>query len=197
MLTKKQLQVLRFISDYRDKEGIAPSYREIADHLGTQSVGSITKYIKALEKSGHIERKHYRSRALAVVNAEKPEGLPLVGKIAAGKPIMAFENIERIDIEQFLTPAQGCFLLKVQGESMRDAGIMEGDYVLVKPSNSAKNGQIVVALVDGFDATLKRFHQEDSRIRLVPENKQMQVMTYPAERVVIQGIVVGQIRKYA
>lgn len=199
MLTKKQHQVFRFIQQYTSKNEISPSLDEIAEALGTTSRGSVLSHIKGLEQKGYISREPNRSRSFKVIHAQEAAddiGLPLVGKIAAGKPIQAFEQVERIDLNHFLNPKQSCFLLQVKGESMVGCGILEGDYVVIDPTLEARNGQIVVALVDGYEATLKRLRKEGRTVTLVPENIHMQPMTYDASRVVIQGVMVGQLRSY-
>lgn len=200
MLTKKQHAVYQFIVDHVNQHGYSPSYEEIANGIGTSSRGSVLKHIKALEEAELIERKENTNRSIRLVHnpeVEAPMGVPLVGKIAAGRPIMAFEHVERVDLNHFFSHGKPAFLLVVQGDSMKDGGIYEGDYVLIQPSQTARDGQIVVALVDGYDTTLKRFHHNGrGTITLVPENNNMQPMTYPEERVQIQGIMIALIRRH-
>ncbi|MDF2691395.1 MAG: repressor LexA [Gammaproteobacteria bacterium] len=200
MLTKKQYQVLKVIDHYIKQHGYAPTYEEIANAIGVTAKGPITKYIKTLEEQGYLERMPNMARALRLKKA-LPEleqnGFPLVGKIAAGKPIMAFENIEHVDLNQHLAGRNKRYFLEVQGESMRDIGILPGDWVLIQAQQIANNNDIVVALVDGYEATLKRFRRDDSKtVSLIPENKEMQAMTFPADQVQIQGILVAQLRHY-
>lgn len=200
MLTKKQYEVLEFISQYTQTHGFAPTYEEIAQGIGTRSKGSMTKHISALADKGYIQRNPDRARSIQIVKtpeASNDEGIPLVGKIAAGKPILAYENIDRIDLNKYLTTNQTCFLLEVHGESMKDCGIFDGDLVLIQAQSTARNGQIVIALVDGYEATLKRYRlNNDSTVTLIPENRNMSPMTYSAQHVVIQGILIAQIRRY-
>ncbi len=199
MLTKKQHEVYQFIVDYINEYGYSPSYGEIAGGIGTSSRGSVLKHVKALEEAGVIERKENINRSIRLVHnpqMQEPVGVPLVGKIAAGKPIMAFEHVEHVDLNCFFSQGKPAFLLVVQGDSMKDGGIYEGDYVLIQPSQTARDGQIVVALVDGYDTTLKRFyHSTQGTVTLIPENKTMQPMTYSQERVQIQGIMIALIRR--
>ena len=200
MLTKKQKEVLRYIEEYIHENQYAPSYDEIALGIGTRSKGSVLKHIRALEEAGVLKRKENTGRSIRLLKTEshsQNEGIPLVGKIAAGKPIMAFEHVERVDLNTLFSDGSPSFLLVVDGDSMKDGGIYEGDFVLIKPSQTARDGQIVVALVDGYDATLKRFHRNnDNTITLVPENRDMQPMTFPAERIQIQGIMIALIRRH-
>lgn len=183
MLTKKQHEVYQFIVDHVKQHGYSPSYEEIAIGIGTSSRGSVLKHIKALEEADLIERKENTNRSIRLLHEadiETSNGVPLVGKIAAGKPIMAFEHVERVDLNHFFSQGKPTFLLVVQGDSMKDGGIYEGDYVLIQPSQTARDGQIVVALVDGYDTTLKRFHHNGrGTVALIPENSNMQPMTYP------------------
>jgi repressor LexA len=200
MLTKKQYQVLKVIDHYIKQHGYAPTYEEIANAIGVTAKGPITKYIKILEEQGYLERMPNMARALRLKKAP-PEleqtGFPLVGKIAAGKPIMAFENIEQIDLNQHFSSRNKRYFLEVQGESMKDIGILPGDWVLIQSEQTANNNDIVVALVDGYEATLKRFKRNnDKTITLIPENKEMEPMTFPAHQVQIQGVLVAQIRHY-
>ena len=203
MLTQKQHQVLTFITRFTQTKGYAPSYEEIATGIGTRSRGSISKHIQSLIEKGYVEKNPDKIRSLNLVKRAEQDaihqetGIPLVGKIAAGRPIMAFENRDRIDLHQYLAKDPHCFLLEVVGESMIGCGIFEGDLVLIQPQQTARNGQIVVALVDGVEATLKRYRQNPDRtISLIPENPSMAPMVFPHHRVAVQGILVAQIRKY-
>ena len=173
----------------------------MAQSLGTTSRGSVLKHIQALEEKGYIERESHKARTYRILQSphasQNDNTLPLVGQIAAGKPIVAFENIEHIDLNSLLNPGHNCFLLQVKGDSMIGIGIMEDDYVLIEPSQVARNGQVVVAIVDGYDATLKRYrHNGNGTISLIPENVNMEPMIYPEERVMIQGVMIGQVRRY-
>ena len=198
MLTPKQQKVLSFIEHYQAKKHYAPSLEEIAHALGTTSRGSVLKHVRALEDKGLLTRESGKSRSCQVVQPlPEQAGLPLVGKIAAGQPIAAIENIEYIDLYSFLSPSSKAYLLEVKGDSMMGIGILEGDFVLVEPAQTARNGQVVVAIVDGCEATLKRFRNHgNGTISLLPENHTMSPMVYEADRVAIQGIMIGQIRKY-
>ena len=204
MLTLKQHQVFKFIQTYHREYGYAPTYREIAQHLQVQTTGSIRKYIKALTNKGYIENCPHHARGIRITqsytndqNINSDDDLPLVGKIAAGKPMMAFECIEHINLNTHLKTHPQCYILEVQGNSMKDAGILEGDWVIIKPQSFANNGDIAVALIHGYETTLKRFlNTQDGSITLIPENKTMEAMTFPSDQVQIQGIVMAQLRRY-
>jgi len=200
MLTERQQATYRFIHDYHLRHGYAPKLAEIAVGIGIRSKGVVHRYLKAIAEEGLIELHPYRHRGIRVVACpENPAGgstLPLVGKIAAGQPIEAIPDHNTFDLSAFfLGPNR--FVLKVQGDSMIDAGILEGDMVVVEQRDGARNGDIVVALIDKDEATLKHLQQnKDGTVTLLPANQTMQPMNYAAERIQIQGVVVGQMRSY-
>lgn len=199
MLTKKQYEVLRYIQSYIGENGYAPTYSEIADGIGVKAKGPITKHIDALEAQGYLQREANASRGLTLCEkgALNEDTFPLVGRIAAGLPLEAFEDIEQIDLNQHFSGQQERFLLQVHGDSMQDAGILNDDWVLIEKCANAQNGDIIVALVDNQETTLKRlFKTQDGRITLIPENQSMQPFVYPADRVQIQGVLVAQMRTY-
>jgi repressor LexA len=204
-ITRRQRQVYDFISDFVQKHGYSPSFEEIGEGLGLNSLATVHKHITNLEKKGLLTRDYNRSRSIDLL---PPKGrlklamavnttmvLPLLGRIAAGQPIEAVENPQTISLADFVRSKE-VFVLEVRGESMQDEHILDGDYVLVEKSKTAHNGDIVVALVDGTDATLKRFYRENDRIRLQPSNAAMQPIIVPAAAVQIQGRVIGVLRKY-
>ena len=210
-LTRRQKQVYDFISGFVDAHGYSPSYEEIAEGLGLSSLATVHKHISNLEQKGLLRRDYNRSRsidllkprgrmkqALAVAAAAAAEAgfsLPLLGRIAAGQPLEALENPESISLSDF-TRSKDVYVLQVNGESMQDEHIVNGDYVLVEKANVARDGEIVVALVGGSDATLKRIYVEGNRVRLQPSNAAMQPSIVPAATVQIQGRVIGVLRKY-
>ncbi len=195
MLTRKQQQSYQFICDYLAEHGYSPSLDEISLALGTRSKTSAFNYVRELEAAGLIRLASGRKRNIELVERSSTS-LPLVGKIAAGQPIEAIENQDHIDLSQFFMGSNR-FILKVEGESMIEAGIMNGDMVIIKQQQRAQNGDIVVALIDQNEATLKYLqHNQDSSITLKPANRALPTMHYAAERVQIQGIVVGQMRSY-
>ncbi len=201
MLTDRQRQVYDFISRYWQMHGYAPKLREIGEHLDINSRGTVHRYLKALEETGLITVEPDRARGIRLQPAQ-PEAatnvytLPLVGRIAAGLPIEAIPGEDHIDLSEFFVNADR-FVLRVQGDSMIEDGILDGDMVVVEKRNTARNGEIVVALIDREEATLKRIrHNGDDSVTLQPANSQMPPMRYAAERVQIQGVVVGQFRVY-
>ncbi|HTV64345.1 MAG TPA: transcriptional repressor LexA [Bryocella sp.] len=206
-LTRRQKEVYDFISAFVDRHGYSPSYEEIAEGLGLSSLATVHKHITNLEDKQLLRRDYNRSRSIDLlrprgrmkqslaVAAESSMSLPLLGRIAAGRPLEAIENPESISLADF-TRSKEVFVLQVKGESMQDEAILDGDYVLVEKADSARDGEIVVALVDGSDATLKRLYVEGGKVRLQPSNATMQPIIVPAASVQVQGRVIGVLRKY-
>lgn len=192
MLTPKQLQVLNMIRVYYTKNGNSPTIAEIADFLGIKSRGIAHRHVKNLEKAGCIRLlpQRWRNIELSLPDNE----LPIVGKIAAGLPIDAIEDKETVNLaDWFLGP--GRYALKVVGDSMIDEGILDGDIIVCQTAVSARIGQIVVALIDQTQATLKRIDYPDSEhICLIPSNHNHQKQVYHASRITIQGIFIGLLR---
>lgn len=201
MLSRRQQQTYDFIRDYILRHGRGPSIQEVTEGLGLQSRGSVHRYVQALEQAGLIRIESGRHRGIQLSDNALDElapafSLPLVGRIAAGHPIEAIPGEERIDLAEFFV-APNRFVLKVQGESMVEAGILDGDMVVVEQTQSARDGDIVVALIDHEVATLKTlYHNKDGSITLAAANSAMPPFRFPADRVLIQGIVVGQMRSY-
>ena len=206
-LTRRQKQVYDFISGFVDAHGYSPSYEEIAEGLGLSSLATVHKHISNLEEKQLLRRDYNRSRSIDLlkprgrmkqslaVAAESSMSLPLLGRIAAGQPLEAVENPESISLADF-TRSKEVYVLQVKGQSMQDEAILDGDYVLVEKSDAARDGEIVVALVDGTEATLKRIYLEGARVRLQPSNTAMQPIIVPADAVRVQGRVIGVLRKY-
>jgi repressor LexA len=202
-LTRRQRQVYDFIAGFVQAKGYSPSFEEIGGGLGLSSLATVHKHISNLEKKGLLKRDYNRSRSIDVLpprgrmkqTMAAPFSLPLLGRIAAGQPIEAVENPESISLQDF-TGSKDVFVLQVRGDSMQDEAILDGDYVLVEKVQTARNGEIVVALVDGADTTLKRFYKEGDRIRLQPSNAAMQPIVVAAAAVQLQGRVIGVLRKY-
>jgi repressor LexA len=204
-ITKRQRQIYDFISDFVQKNGYSPSFEEIREGMGLNSLATVHKHISNLETKGLLTRDYNRSRSIDLL---PPKGrlkqamsvnttmvLPLMGRIAAGQPIEAIERNETISLADFVQSKE-VFVLEVRGESMQDEHILDGDYVLVEKVKTAHNGDIVVALVDDNDATLKRFYREGDNIRLQPSNVNMTPIIVPAAAVQVQGRVIGVLRKY-
>jgi repressor LexA len=198
-ITRRQKEVIDFLSGFTSSHGYSPSYEEIAAGLGLNSLATVHKHVTNLQSKGLLQRAHNRSRSIDVLPQRKAriaDRLPLLGRIAAGKPVEAIETAETISLGDILGNRE-CFALEVRGDSMRDEHIMSGDYVLVERTRTAREGEIVVALVDNTDATLKRFYREGNMIRLQPSNSEMRPIYAQAASVSIQGKVLGILRKYA
>jgi repressor LexA len=204
-ITKRQRQVYDFIHGFVQKNGYSPSFEEIAAGMGLSSLATVHKHIVNLEKKNLLKRDYNRSRSIDVLpvrglfkrQSKLPveAGLPLMGRIAAGQPIEAVENQETISLGD-ITRSKDVFVLQVKGESMKDEHIVDGDYVLVEKTQTARDGEIVVALVEGSDATLKRLYREGANIRLQPSNATLKPIIVPARSVQVQGRVIGVLRKY-
>jgi repressor LexA len=185
-------KVLEFVRDYIDEHGFAPSIREIARAVGVRSTKAVKYHLDILVDEGLLKRTPRQARGLST--AHQPESLPLIGRIAAGSPLLAVENVEaQVSLSRF----RDCFLLRVKGESMKGAGIMENDMVVVRPQSAAENGEIVAALL-GNEATVKRFHQRRNQVVLEPENPEFESIVVGPDRQDFQliGVVVGLLRNY-
>src|SRR5262249_51944999 len=198
-LTKRQKEILDFIRSYRGEHGISPTQREIRERFQLSSFGTVQKHLKRLEEKGALAREGNRSRGIAP-REEAPaaggRGVPLLGLVAAGRPIEPFPQEESIEVPSTLLGKGEHFVLRVRGESMIEDGILDGDFVVVSRREKAESGQTVVALVRG-EATLKRYYTEGQRVRLQPANAAMKPLTFDARDVTIQGVVTGLIRDYA
>jgi repressor LexA len=197
MLTEKQQAILTFINDYISEHQYPPSVREIGKHFGIYPA-TVQDHISAIERKGFLQKKRFQSRTLSVSRTSRPGGVPIVGTVAAGVPILAQENIEDVVHFPERWASTGSFLLKVKGDSMVGAHILDGDYVLVQPQQSARDGEIVVALI-GDEATVKRFYHTPASVTLKAENpkfKDIEVSTKDAaaDGFQIVGIVAGVMR---
>ncbi|MBX3359576.1 MAG: transcriptional repressor LexA [Phycisphaeraceae bacterium] len=202
-LTPKQLRILQLIRDSRLRRGFSPTMQELADEIGVSKV-TVFEHVEALIKKGALVREPNKARSLsiaegiAVPDESRPLHFPLVGRIAAGYPIEKIEDRDELDVMDIIGPRPGrpgsIFALRVQGESMRDEGILEGDYILVERADTAANGDRVVALLPNGETTLKTFYREDGRIRLQPANPEYQPIYVKDCKV--QGIVRSVLRKY-
>ena len=197
-LTKRQKEIFDFIGRYASKYGYPPTVREIGKAVGLHSSSTVHAHLANLEKSGLLRRDPSKPRAIELLvdkakKAIRSPGLPLVGQVAAGQPILAEENIEEyLDVPDLIGGEDGDYVLRVRGDSMKDAGILEDDYVVVRPSDDANDGEIVVALI-GEEATVKRYFRESDHVRLQPENDAMEpIRTTEAK---LLGTVVGVFRK--
>jgi len=198
-ITKKQKQVLDYIKEYVRGNGVAPTYEEIAAHFGYRSKGTVHKHITNLEEKGYIKKDWNRTRGLEVVkqNGVSAEAeLPLLGLVAAGEPIEAIENAETILVPGDMRGRGDNYVLQVRGDSMIDENIQSGDYVIVQPREVAENGETVIALIGGQDATLKKLYREGDKVRLQPANAEMKPIYAQASEVRVRGVVVGVMRKF-
>jgi repressor LexA len=213
VLTKRQKQVLDLLKTFLDEKGYSPSFEEIAEGLKEKrfggkkltSLATVHKHIATLERKGYLRRGYNQSRSIEVTPQLRPGRehiieraveLPLMGRIAAGRPLEAVEDKQSISLGDFVR-SQNVYVLQVKGDSMRDDHILDGDFVVVEQSQVANPGEIVVALIGGDEATLKRFYREGpGKVRLQPANSQMQPIVLSAADVKIQGKVIGVLRKY-
>jgi repressor LexA len=201
-LTKRQKQILDFLEVFLEEYGYPPSYEEIARNFGYTSLATVHEHLENLRQKGYIRKSYNASRSIELM----PTGtagagaveLPLLGLVAAGQPIEAVSNQETITVpEDFVSKGGRHYVLRVRGDSMIDEQIRDGDYVIVTSRNTADNGEMVVALVNGDSATVKKFYQErDGRVRLQPANVTMSPMYFHSHEVTVQGVVVGVIRRY-
>lgn len=202
-LTPKQLRILTLIRDQRVVCGCSPTLREIADEVGISKV-TVFEHVEALIKKGVLHREPNKARSLSICEGtilpdeSQPLSFPLVGKIAAGLPIEKFEQTDRLDLEDLFGPRigqkAGTFALCVEGDSMKDEGILDGDYVLVERRDTARNGERVIALLPNGETTLKTFFKERNHIRLQPANPDFEpIIVYECQ---IQGVVIGVMRRY-
>ena len=200
-LTKRQKEILDYLQGYHEEKGYAPSFEEIARRFGYSSLATVHEHLENLKQKGYIRKSYNASRSIELV----PVGvqvsaveLPLLGNVAAGQPIEAIVDQETIAVpEDFLARGGRHYVLRVRGDSMIDEQIRDGDYIVVNSRQTAQNGEMVVALVEGDSATVKKFYRErDGRVRLQPANVTMNPMFFRPNDVMIQGIVIGVIRRY-
>jgi len=199
MLTMSQRRTHEFIKKFFEEHGYSPTAAEIAEGIGIKSRGVVHRYLKALVQAGHIALTPKRHRNISLLTSVQElftgaVSLPLLGTIAAGQPIEAIPQQESIDVASVFVGANR-YALKVKGDSMIDEGILDGDVVICEKHDSATDGQIVVALIDHEEATLKRLQRNaDQTVTLIPANTQLHPMIYAADRVTIQGVYIGLIR---
>jgi len=204
-LTSRQRQILEYIVEYEKEHGYPPTIREICEAFGISSPRGVSKHLEALEKKGYIERSKGRSRGIRILKSAQQDvvleefyTIPVVGVIAAGDAIEAIENVsEYIPIpERSLNRGHEYYALKVKGNSMVEAHILDGDYAIIRKQAWANEGDIVVVLIEGQSATLKRFHHKGDTVVLEPANSMMNPIELPVDKVIIQGKLVGIMRWY-
>ena len=197
-LTRRQHDVLDYLCARHRRREQPPTLSELCKGLNLRSRGSMHKHVQALIQAGIVEPMEGKQRGVRLVHPPEnpPEQLSLFGYIAAGQPIEALENPEHIEVPSYLRTEKDCYVLQIRGDSMIEEGILDGDWVVIEQRDYARNGEIVVALIDSREATLKKIEQTSDEVRLLPANPQLEPMTYSAERIRIQGVVVGQMRAY-
>jgi repressor LexA len=202
-LTRRQREIFDFLRDNHETFPHPPTLDELCTALGMASRGSLHKHISALIDAGLVEsfagNKQGGIRLTAQAQRDYvacEHALPFVGKIAAGKPIEALENINYVAVPEMLKSDKPCYVLQIKGDSMVEAGIYDGDWVIIEQRSYARNGEIVVALIEKSEATLKYLEQSHDKVMLLPANASMEAMSYSPDQVEIQGVLVGQMRSY-
>ncbi len=198
-LTRRQREVLDVIREFIEREGYSPSLEEIGRKLGLSSVATVHKHVSLLVDKGYVQRAWNQNRSIELTDADRPSTvrLPLRGAIAAGAPIEAVATRETICVPaDMIREASTAYVLRVQGDSMIDEQIRDGDFVVVEARSTAADGETVVAMLDETDVTLKRLQRDGARVRLLPANPLLKPIVVPAETVRIQGVVVGVLRRY-
>ena len=199
-LTRRQKEMLDFLNGFIEAKGYAPTIEEIAEHFSLRSLATVHKHLTNLQDKGLIRRAWNRSRALELVPTEvtvHAVELPLLGRVAAGSPIEAIEASETIFVPEDMVGRRETYVLQVKGDSMIEEQIRDGDYVIVENRRSADDGEMVIALLDGENVTLKKLYREGSgRVRLQPANARLQPIVVDQDRLRIQGVVIGVLRKY-
>jgi len=200
-LTPRQSEILHFIREYSDELGYAPTLQEIGARFGLSSVATVHKHVSQLVAKGYLHRERRNaSRDLTVVGgASAGKGLatiPLLGTVAAGVPIEALPEAEDLELPEHWLGRRRTFALRVRGDSMIDEQIRDGDVVVVEERETARDGETVIALVDGENATVKQYQRAGAVIRLLPANPAMSPLEYPEDRVRIQGVVIGVLRRF-
>jgi repressor LexA len=200
-LTKRQREILNYLTAYTERNGYAPSFDEIAENFEYNSLATVHEHLSNLERKGYIERSFNESRSINILPTEaapRAIELPLLGAVAAGMPIEALEDQETVTVPDMLVGRSGRhYVLRVRGMSMVDEQIRDGDFVVVNERQRADNGETVIALIDGSGATVKKYYRErDGRIRLQPANEHLQPMYVNEDNLRIQGVVVGVLRRY-
>jgi repressor LexA len=199
-LTRRQREIYDFVCLFLEEKRYSPSLEEIGAHFGLSSVATVHKHVQHLVEKGYLKKAWNRSRSVEPLRPESAGELltlPLVGTVAAGSPIEAIEDDQAVSVPREMSSrGANCFVLRVRGDSMIDDQIADGDLVVVESRSEARNGETVVALVGGSDATLKRFYRKGARVRLVPSNAELEPIELPAGEVQIRGVVCGLMRRY-
>ena len=199
-LTRRQKEILDFLARHIEKKGYAPTIEEIGEHFGLSSLATVHKHLTNLQDKGLIKRACNRSRALELVPTEvsvRAVELPLLGRVAAGTPIQAVQSTETIFVPEDMVGRRDTYVLQVKGDSMIDEQIRDGDYVIVEDRKSARDGEMVIALLEGENVTLKKLYREGGgKVRLQPANASMKPLFVDQDDLRIQGVVIGVLRRY-
>jgi repressor LexA len=199
-LTRRQKEILDYLNDFIDRQGYAPTIEEIAEHFSLRSLATVHKHLTNLQQKGLIRRAWNRSRALELLPTEvtvKAVELPLLGRVAAGSPIEAIDASETVFVPENMLGRKETYVLQVKGDSMIEEQIRDGDYVIVENRQTADNGEMVIALLDGQNVTLKKLYREGGgRVRLQPANARLKPLFVDQDRLRVQGVVIGVLRKY-
>jgi repressor LexA len=199
-LTRRQKEILDYLGRHIERKGYAPTIEEIGDHFGLSSLATVHKHLSNLQEKGLIKRAWNRSRALELVPTEvavRAVELPLLGRVAAGTPIEAVSSTETIFVPEDMVGRKSTYVLQVKGDSMIEEQIRDGDYVIVEDRTTARDGEMVIALLDGENVTLKKMYREGGgKIRLQPANSRMKPIFVDQDDVRVQGVVIGVLRKY-
>ena len=198
-LTKRQREILDYLHEFIGERGYAPSLEEIGRRFGLSSLATVHKHLTNLQDKGFIRRAWNRSRSgelVPSVMGARALDLPLLGYVAAGAPIEAVVSAETVSVPEDLAGTRDTYALRVRGDSMIEEQIRDGDLVVVEDRQTAHNGEMVIALLDRTDVTLKKFYREKGHVRLQPANERLQPIVVPADTVQVQGVVVGVMRRY-
>jgi len=198
-LTRRQQEIFDFLREHEHRFPHPPTLSELCEAMGLSSKGSMHKQVQALVDAGLVQPMNNLRRGIRLrpsTAADKVDTLPFLGYIAAGQPIEAISGRETVEVPPSLHTRKACYVLQVKGDSMMEEGILDGDWVIVERRDQARNGEIVVALVDGAEATLKRIEQKPGEVVLHPANAAHSPQRYEPERIAIQGVLVGQMRRY-
>jgi len=199
-LTRRQKEILDFLGRHIERKGYAPTIEEIGEHFGLSSLATVHKHLTNLQEKGLIKRAWNRSRALELVPTQvsvRAVELPLLGRVAAGTPIEAVQSTETIFVPEDMVGRKSTYVLQVKGDSMIEEQIRDGDYVIVEDRTTARDGEMVIALLDGENVTLKKLYREGGgKVRLQPANSRMKPLFVDQDAVRVQGVVIGVLRKY-
>jgi repressor LexA len=199
-LTRRQKEILDYLGRHIERKGYAPTIEEIGDHFGLSSLATVHKHLTNLQEKGLIKRAWNRSRALELVPTEvvvRAVELPLLGRVAAGTPIEAVQSTETIFVPEDMVGKKSTYVLQVKGDSMIEEQIRDGDYVIVEDRTTARDGEMVIALIEGENVTLKKlFREGGGKVRLQPANSRMKPIFVDQDDVRVQGVVIGVLRKY-